>query len=77
MMNPQVLIDAVAHGVRGMIVVFDNRPWPRSPASEAAQYGRDFRTHDGVTVDYAQLCSAVKACARCTGVRRVRPWLRH
>ena len=25
MMNPQVLIDAVAHGVRGMIVVFDNR----------------------------------------------------
>ena len=25
MMNPQILIDGVEHGVRGMIVIFDNR----------------------------------------------------
>lgn len=60
MMNPQVLIDAVAHGVRGMIVVFDNRRMAAISGLQLAQYGRDFRTHDGVTVDYAQLCSAVK-----------------
>ncbi len=60
MMNPQVLIDAVEHKVRGMIVIFDNRRMAAITGLQLAQYGRDFRTNDSVPVDYVQLASAVK-----------------
>jgi 3D-(3,5/4)-trihydroxycyclohexane-1,2-dione acylhydrolase (decyclizing) len=60
MMNPQVLIDAVEHRVRGMIVIFDNRRMAAITGLQLAQYGRDFRTNDSVAVDYVQLASAVK-----------------
>ena len=59
MMNPQVLIDAVAHNVKGMIVIFDNRRMAAITGLQEAQYGNGFRTSDGVAVDYVQLASAV------------------
>ena len=54
------LIDAVEHRVRGMIVIFDNRRMAAITGLQLAQYGRDFRTNDSVSVDYVQLASAVK-----------------
>lgn len=59
MMNPQVLIDGVAHGVRGMIVLFDNRRMAAITNLQLAQYGTDYRTSDAVAVDYRQLAAAV------------------
>jgi 3D-(3,5/4)-trihydroxycyclohexane-1,2-dione acylhydrolase (decyclizing) len=63
MMNPQVLIDAVEHRLRGTIVIFDNRRMAAITGLQLAQYGREFRTNDSVPVDYVQLAGAV------TGVR--------
>ncbi|HZL30278.1 MAG TPA: thiamine pyrophosphate-dependent enzyme [Pseudolabrys sp.] len=59
MMNPQVLIDAVEHGVRGMIVIFDNRRMAAITGLQIAQYQTEFKTNDRVAVDYVQLASAV------------------
>lgn len=59
MMNPQILIDAVEHGVRGMIVIFDNRRMAAITGLQKAQYGHAFRTHDRVAVDYVQMAGAV------------------
>jgi len=58
MMNPQVLIDAVEHGARGMIIVFDNRRMAAISGLQLAQYGADYRTNDGVAVDYVKMASA-------------------
>ena len=60
MMNPQILIDAVEHKVRGMIVIFDNRRMAAITGLQLAQYGSEFRTNDAVAVDYVQLAGAVK-----------------
>ena len=65
MMNPQVLIDAVEHKVRGMIVIFDNRRMAAISGLQQAQYNAEFRTNDGVAIDYVRLASAV------AGVRAV------
>jgi 3D-(3,5/4)-trihydroxycyclohexane-1,2-dione acylhydrolase (decyclizing) len=59
MMNPQVLIDGVEHGVRGMIVILDNRRMAAITGLQVAQYGHGFRTGDGVAVDYVRLAGAV------------------
>jgi 3D-(3,5/4)-trihydroxycyclohexane-1,2-dione acylhydrolase (decyclizing) len=59
MMNPQILIDGVQHGVRGMIVIFDNRRMAAITGLQMAQYGHGFRTSDGVAVDYVRLAGAV------------------
>jgi 3D-(3,5/4)-trihydroxycyclohexane-1,2-dione acylhydrolase (decyclizing) len=59
MMNPQALIDAVEHGARGMIVIFDNRRMAAISGLQHAQYGADFRTNDGVAVDYVRLASSI------------------
>lgn len=58
-MNPQVLVDGVLHGVRGTILLLDNRRMSAISGLQVAQYGADFRTHDGVPVDYLRLASAV------------------
>ncbi len=63
MMNPQVLIDAVAHGARGMIVLFDNRRMAAISGLQLAQYGVEYRTNDSVVVDYRQLAAAVSGVA--------------
>jgi 3D-(3,5/4)-trihydroxycyclohexane-1,2-dione acylhydrolase (decyclizing) len=60
MMNPQALISAVEHGARGMVVIFDNRRMAAISDLQRAQYGIDFRTNDGVAVDYVRLASAVQ-----------------
>jgi 3D-(3,5/4)-trihydroxycyclohexane-1,2-dione acylhydrolase (decyclizing) len=59
MMNPQVLIDGVEHGLRGMIVIFDNRRMAAITGLQIAQYGAGFRTSDRVAIDYVRLASAV------------------
>ena len=51
MMNPQILIDAVVHRVRGMVVIFDNRRMGAISSLQQAQYGHDFGTNDPVEVD--------------------------
>lgn len=65
MMNPQVLIDAIEHNVRGMIVIFDNRRMAAITGLQLAQYQAEFKTNDKVAVDYVQLASSV------AGVRAV------
>jgi 3D-(3,5/4)-trihydroxycyclohexane-1,2-dione acylhydrolase (decyclizing) len=59
MMNPQILIDGIEHGVRGTIVIFDNRRMAAITGLQMAQYGAGFRTNDGVAVDYVRLAGAV------------------
>ncbi|MES0884234.1 thiamine pyrophosphate-dependent enzyme [Roseibium sp. SCP14] len=60
MMNPQVLIDGVEHGVHGTILLMDNRRMAAISHLQLAQYGEDYRTHDEVAVDYVQMASSVK-----------------
>ena len=60
MMNPQILIDAVEHGVRGMVVIFDNRRMGAITGLQLAQYGHEFRTNDRIAVDYVRLAGAVE-----------------
>lgn len=59
MMNPQILIDAVEHGVRGMIALFDNRRMAAITGLQLAQYGQEFRTNDSVAVDYVAMAGSV------------------
>ncbi|MGE0628362.1 MAG: thiamine pyrophosphate-dependent enzyme [Hyphomicrobiaceae bacterium] len=59
MMNPQILIDGVEHGVKGMIVIFDNRRMAAITGLQRAQYGAGFATSDSVAVDYVRLAGAV------------------
>ena len=67
MMNPQILIDAVEHKVRGMIVIFDNRRMAAISGLQVAQYAHDFRTNDRVAVDYVRLASAVAGVLALSG----------
>jgi 3D-(3,5/4)-trihydroxycyclohexane-1,2-dione acylhydrolase (decyclizing) len=59
MMNPQILIDGVEHGVKGTIVILDNRRMAAITGLQVAQYGAPFRTNDSVAVDYVRLAGAV------------------
>lgn len=64
MMNPQILIDAVEHGVHGTVVIFDNRRMAAISGLQMAQYGHDYGTNDGVVVDYVKLAGAIEGvCA--------------
>ena len=67
MMNPQVLVDGVEHGVHGTVVVFDNRRMAAISALQVAQYGADYRTSDSVPVDYVQLGNAVHGVLAVSG----------
>jgi 3D-(3,5/4)-trihydroxycyclohexane-1,2-dione acylhydrolase (decyclizing) len=67
MMNPQVLIDAVEHKVRGMIVIFDNRRMAAITGLQLAQYQQEFRTSDRVAVDYRALAAAVSGVLALSG----------
>lgn len=60
MMNPQILIDSVEHGLRGMIIIFDNRRMGAITSLQYGQYDVGFRTDDHVVVDYVQMANAVK-----------------
>ncbi len=67
MMNPQILIDAVEHGVRGMVVIFDNRRMAAIAGLQLAQYNAEFRTNDHVAVDYQKLAAAVSGVLAASG----------
>ena len=58
MMNPQILLDAVEHRLKATIVLFDNRRMAAITGLQEAQYGAEFRTGDGVAVDYIRMASA-------------------
>lgn len=58
MMNPQILLDAVEHGLRGMLIIFDNRRMSAISSLQHAQYGAEFRTSDSVAVDYVRMASS-------------------
>jgi len=69
MMNPQVLIDAVEHGVRGMLVIFDNRRMAAISSLQHAQYGQEFKTNDTVAVDYVAMAGSIKGVLALNGGR--------
>jgi 3D-(3,5/4)-trihydroxycyclohexane-1,2-dione acylhydrolase (decyclizing) len=59
-MNPQVLIDGVAHGAHGCVVVLDNRRMAAISSLQLEQYGSDYATSDGVAVDYVAWAGSVE-----------------
>ena len=67
MMNPQVLIDGVEHGVHGTILLFDNRRMAAISSLQDAQYGVNWRTNDSVAVNYLALARAVAGVAAFDG----------
>ena len=60
MMNPQILIDAVQHDVKGCIVIFDNRRMAAISGLQNAQYGTDYATKDQAEVDYVAMSKAIR-----------------
>ena len=60
MMNPQILIDAVEHGARGCVVIFDNRRMAAISGLQHAQYGHEYKTSDSVAVDYVAMAKSVE-----------------
>lgn len=67
MMNPQVLIDGVDHGVHGTILLLDNRRMAAISGLQFAQYGQDYRTNDTVAVDYVRMAAAVRGVKALSG----------
>jgi 3D-(3,5/4)-trihydroxycyclohexane-1,2-dione acylhydrolase (decyclizing) len=67
MMCPQVLIDGVEHGVRGAILLFDNRRMAAISGLQEAQFRHDYRTSDSVEVDYVALAGAVSGIKALSG----------
>jgi 3D-(3,5/4)-trihydroxycyclohexane-1,2-dione acylhydrolase (decyclizing) len=67
MMNPQVLLDGVEHGVHGTILLFDNRRMAAISGLQLAQYGAEWRTSDAVAVDYVTMARAVHGVAAFDG----------
>ena len=67
MMNPQILIDGVEHGVKATIVIFDNRRMAAISGLQHAQYSAEFRTNDGVAVDYRALAASVSGVLALAG----------
>ncbi len=62
-MNPQILIDGIAHGVKGCILVFDNRRMAAISGLQDAQYSAVFATNDAVEVDYVAWAKAIRGVA--------------
>jgi 3D-(3,5/4)-trihydroxycyclohexane-1,2-dione acylhydrolase (decyclizing) len=68
-MNPQILIDGVAHGARGCILLLDNRRMAAISGLQMAQYGAEYATGDGVAVDYVAWARAIPGVAAFHGGR--------
>ena len=67
MMNPQILVDGVEHGVRGMIVIFDNRRMAAITGLQIAQYGQlNSAPTTGLRSITCGSPARSAACARCT-----------
>jgi 3D-(3,5/4)-trihydroxycyclohexane-1,2-dione acylhydrolase (decyclizing) len=67
MMNPQILIDAVQHRVRGMILIVDDRRMAAISGLQIAQYKTEFLTNDEVAVDYQRVAAAVSGVLALSG----------
>ncbi len=59
-MNPQILIDGVAHGATGCILVFDNRRMAAISGLQRDQFNVDYATNDSVEADYVAWARAIK-----------------
>ena len=59
-MNPQILFDGVAHGLKACIILFDNRRMAAITGLQMDQYGVDYRTSDSVHTDYLALAKSVE-----------------
>jgi 3D-(3,5/4)-trihydroxycyclohexane-1,2-dione acylhydrolase (decyclizing) len=59
-MNPQILFDGVQHGVKGCILIFDNRSMGAIIGLQKAQYGKEYKTSDQVQTDYVALAQSVQ-----------------
>ncbi|TXT44748.1 MAG: Thiamine pyrophosphate-requiring enzyme [Spirochaetes bacterium] len=59
-MTPQIIFDGVEHGVRGCLLIFDNRSMAAIAGLQMAQYGNAYRTKDSVEIDYKALSGAVR-----------------
>jgi len=59
-MNPQILIDGAQHGVKGTVLLLDNRRMGAITGLQDAQYSHEHATNDKVEVDYLAWASAVK-----------------
>jgi len=70
-MNPQILIDGVAHGARGCVLLLDNRRMGAITGLQEAQYGAGHATWDHVAVDYLAWARAVPGVAAFDGGRSV------
>ena len=68
-MSPQILIDGVQHGVRGCILLLDNRGMRAIAGLQYDQYGNEFATTDSVEVDYLAWASAVAGVQAIDGGR--------
>ena len=58
-MNPQILIDGVQHGVKGCVLLLDNRRMAAISGLQNAQYSSVYATSDNVAVDYAAWARSV------------------
>ncbi|MBI9083624.1 MAG: thiamine pyrophosphate-binding protein [Desulfobacterales bacterium] len=66
-MNPQILIDGVAHGATGVILLLDNRRMAAISGLQTAQYGTDYATSDSVAVDYIAWAKSIAGVAAFDG----------
>jgi 3D-(3,5/4)-trihydroxycyclohexane-1,2-dione acylhydrolase (decyclizing) len=62
-MNPQILIDGIAHGANGCIVILDNRRMGAISGLQTAQYSHIYATGDSIEVDYVAWAQSVKGVA--------------
>jgi 3D-(3,5/4)-trihydroxycyclohexane-1,2-dione acylhydrolase (decyclizing) len=68
-MNPQILVDGANHRVRGCVLVFDNRGMTSIAGLQRAQYGEEYRTRDGLPVDYVAWANGVRGVRGLEGGR--------
>ncbi len=68
-MNPQILIDGVEHGVRGCVLLLDNRRMAAISGLQLAQYGAERATKDSVVVDYVAWARSIQGVQALDGGR--------
>jgi 3D-(3,5/4)-trihydroxycyclohexane-1,2-dione acylhydrolase (decyclizing) len=71
LMNPQILVDGVAHGARGTVLILDNRRMAAISGLQVAQHGHDYATWDHVPVDWVAVAGAVRGVKALDGGRSV------
>jgi 3D-(3,5/4)-trihydroxycyclohexane-1,2-dione acylhydrolase (decyclizing) len=67
LMTPQALIDGVAQGARGTVVVLDNRRMSAISSLQEDQYGVQFATWDDAVVNFAALDEVIEGLVAIDG----------